>query len=105
MSGLEWTLRKYPEGILGHDGTAYRTVKVDSVGRLIIVNEEMYKASDIETSADTKYYGFVHSDGSWYIMQEITTAGSFRFTKGNSGYSTGWTGRAGHSYGYYDVIF
>lgn len=64
-----------------------------------------YKASDIDIAADTKYYGFLNTDGRWYIMKEVTTAGSFRFTKGTADYATGWTGRAAHSYGYYDVIF
>ncbi len=64
-----------------------------------------YVASDLDTSADTKYYGFVKANGNWYIMKEVTSAGSYRFTKGTSDFTTAWTNRATQTYGYYDVIF
>lgn len=68
-----------------------------------------YKASDIPTTAeasdDTKYYGYIDTDGLWYIMRTVDSTGTIRFTKGTSGYTTAWTGKTGHSYGYYDAIF
>ena len=61
-----------------------------------------YKISDL-ASGDPAYYGFVGSDGSWFIMKE--TGGTYRYAKGTSGYSTAWTGRAGQSYDYFDATF
>ena len=64
-----------------------------------------FQPSDIDTAADTKYYGYLAADGSWYIMQEITTAGTFRYIRGSSAYITSWTGRAGLTYVYYSAMF
>lgn len=87
-------------------GTNFVPVRVDSTGNLVAGNElSSYIASDIDIVADSKYYGFLRSDGYWYIMKEITSAGSYRFIKGTTGYTTNWTGRAGLSYGYFDAIF
>jgi hypothetical protein len=59
-----------------------------------------YKITDID---DTGYYGYLKADGSWYIMQEIS--GAYRYIKGDSDYSTAWTGRAGLSYDYFNQVF
>lgn len=64
-----------------------------------------YKISDTDSSSDPKYYGNVAADGSWYIMKETTSAGTYRYCKGASSYSTNWTGRASLTYDYFDVIF
>lgn len=68
-----------------------------------------YRASDIptvaEASDDTKYYGYIDSDGLWYIMRTVDSTGTIRFTKGTSGYTTAWTNKTSHSYGYFDAIF
>lgn len=64
-----------------------------------------YKISDTDSASDPKYYGNVAADGSWYIMKETTSAGTYRYCKGASSYSTNWTGRAGLTYDYFDVIF
>jgi len=66
---------------------------------------EGYKCADIDTAGNPKYYGFISTTGAWYILQENTTAGSYRYKKGTSGYSTGWTNRVTHSYDYFSVIF
>jgi hypothetical protein len=59
-----------------------------------------YKITDID---DTGYYGYLKADGSWYIMQE--NSGAYRYIKGDSDYSTAWTGRAGLSYDYFNQVF
>lgn len=63
-----------------------------------------YEVAEIdETTADT-YYGFTHTDGSWYITKEDST-GSYRYVRGGTDFSTNWTGRAGLSYDYYNTVF
>ena len=88
-----------------HDGgTNFVPVRVDPSGNLVAGNDlSSYVASDITTAGDPLYYGFLRSDGAWYIMKE--TGGTYRFIKGASDYTTNWTGRAGLSFGYYDAIF
>lgn len=44
-----------------------------------------YSISDIDESGATKYYGYLKSDGGWYIMSVTSTA--VRYVKGDSGYS------------------
>jgi len=63
-----------------------------------------YEVSDLDDAALPSYYGFVHKTGAWYIMEE-TSGGTYRYSKGTSLYSTGWTGRGGLEYGYFDDIF
>ena len=62
-----------------------------------------YKFSDIDDS-DTSYFGFVKTDGSWYILQ-LSSTGTGRYYAGSSNYTTNWTGRAALSYDYYYNIF
>lgn len=97
--------------LIGYDGVNMQVLKSDSSGVLSVnasISEDplvLYKASDIDIAADTKYYGFIDKDGNWYIIKEVTTAGTFRFVKGSSGYTTAWTARASQSYDYFYTIF
>lgn len=68
--------------LAGYDGSDWRSIRVDSLGQLSISMADSYKASDIDTANDTKYYGFLHVDGVWYIMQEVTSTGAFRLSHG-----------------------
>lgn len=62
--------------------------------------------SDTDDAADTKYFGFVDQHGGWMIMKEVTSAGTFRYRMGRSGYTTAWTGRAaGAAYDYLFDLF
>ncbi len=63
-----------------------------------------YKVSELDDATLPAYYGFVHKSGAWYIMKEASD-GTYRYTKGNSGYSTNWTDRDTLTYGYFDDIF
>lgn len=65
---------------------------------------EHYKFSDMDTSGDPDYFGFVDADGGWYIMQ-LNSSGTARYVKGTSGYTTAWTGKSGLSYDYFYNIF
>lgn len=66
-----------------------------------------YRVSDTDSAGTPKYYGFLESDGKWYIMREETVLSDvqYRYAKGNSNYTVAWTGRVGLSYDYYDVVF
>ncbi len=65
-----------------------------------------YEISDIEDASSPAYYGFVHKTGAWYIIKEASD-GTYRYVKGSSSYSTGWTDRADPSttYQYFDIVF
>jgi hypothetical protein len=64
-----------------------------------------FNVSDTDDAGDTKYYGFLRANGNWYIMREVTSAKTFRYCQGESGYTTAWTGRAGLTFDYFDVVF
>ena len=60
---------------------------------------------------DITYYGFLNQEGEWYIMQEdLSVSGdanlkAWRFIKGDSDYSTNWTGREALSYDTFQNAF
>lgn len=62
-----------------------------------------YRISQLDDSSPA-YYGFTEKGGAWFIMKE-DSSGNYRYVKGASDFSTNWTGRAGLTYDYYDVIF
>lgn len=62
-----------------------------------------YKISEIDDSSPA-YYGFINKDGAWFILKE-DSAGTYRYTKGSSNFSTNWTGRAGLTYDYFHNVF
>lgn len=63
-----------------------------------------YKISQVDDATYPAYYGYVNPSGSWYIMREDSSS-NFRYSKGDSGFSTGWTNRAALTYDYFDAIF
>jgi hypothetical protein len=63
-----------------------------------------YEITNIDDSGSPAYYGFVKKTGAWYIMQE-DSSGSYRYAKGSSNFSVGWTGRALLSYDYFNSVF
>lgn len=109
---LAKTVRSVITGQTTGGGGGYVNVKVNPSGALVtattIDNGDptiTYKISDIDTASDPKYYGNVAADGSWYIMKESTSGGTFRYANGTSSYSTNWTGRASLTYDYFNVVF
>ena len=61
-----------------------------------------YQISDQDVDSgdsDIIYFGYVNQRGEWYIMKEDQSVGgdanvlSWRFYKGDSGYSTNWANR------------
>ncbi len=64
-----------------------------------------YQTSDIDNLSNPKYVGYLAANGVWYIQQEDTTSGTFRYVAGASSYAINWTNRASLTYGYFDAIF
>lgn len=63
-----------------------------------------YTITEVDDAGTTAYYGFVHKTGAWYITKEDAT-GSYRYAKGSSAFSVGWTGRTLLTYDYFDAVF
>ncbi len=67
------------------------------------VADDALKAAD----ANTRYFGYLHRSGEWYIMQQVRsgTTVTYRFIKGASAYTTNWTAREALVYDYINVAF
>lgn len=76
------------------DGLAGRTSPTDR-----------YKFTDYDDSGLVQYFGYTDENGGWYIMALDTGNREARYAKGDSDYTTAWTGRSGISYGYFSEIF
>jgi len=65
-------------------------------------NERLQYAqvANVDEASDPAYYGFQNPDGAWYIIKKTTSASidTFTYAKGDSAYSTAWTGRAALTY-------
>jgi hypothetical protein len=97
-----------PIRIVGHtnkDGSSNDGLQaqVETDGSLRVDLLSRYKISDIDESGSPAYYGFVDTDGYWYIMSVTTTA--VRYDKGTSGYAIAWAARNLGSYDYYYTVF
>lgn len=62
-----------------------------------------YRISEIAED-DITFYGFTNKDGAWFIMRE-DVEGSFRYTKGDAGFSTNWSRREKLKYDYFSNVF
>lgn len=60
-------------------------------------------ANKDEVPAGTSYYGFVDTDGNWYIQRISAT--DLDFVRGSSNFAANWAGRAGLSYAKFDSVF
>lgn len=63
-----------------------------------------YRISEVDDGAIT-FYGFIKQGGAWFIMQEDTNTGSFRYAKGASGFPDHWANRENLKYDYYHNVF
>jgi hypothetical protein len=77
-------------------------VSVQNLEGVKSFRKDDYKISDL-ADGDTSYFGFLKSDGSWYIMSLTETEA--RYVKGDDDYSTNWTDRESLTYDYYNNIF
>lgn len=74
----------------------------------VLIKEDIvvgFKVSDTDTAGDVKYYGYINSDGNWYIMREISSTGTYRFTRGTTDYDTAWAARSSQIYTLYNIVF
>ncbi|MFC1600645.1 hypothetical protein ACFL25_01040, partial [Patescibacteria group bacterium] len=65
---------------------------------------DSYIISEIDESY-VSFYGFINKEGGWYIMKEDPDVGSFRYTKGETDFTTNWAEREKLNYDYYHNIF
>lgn len=63
-----------------------------------------YFEHDQDVAADPRYYGFMKSNGHWFIMKTNDAAGTFRYALGVSNYATFWANRASIAYSYIDEV-
>lgn len=66
---------------------------------------DAYAISNTEDAGTYKYFGFENKDGAWYILRKTVATNIYLYTYGASGYATGWTNRASHSYSTYELTF
>lgn len=62
-----------------------------------------YQIAEID-EGEISYFGFIDTKSHWFIMKE-NTAGSFRYTKGESGFPNNWGIRGKLKYDYYYRVF
>jgi hypothetical protein len=86
--------------ILTNDNGILSDISNDT-GNLLLGQDPLakYKVTDI----DDDYFGFTDASGKWYIM--YNNGVSWRYLKGDSGYTTAWTNRVGAGYDYFYNIF
>ena len=63
-----------------------------------------FEISDEDTAGDPLYYGYLASNGSWIIMENNTTNGTYRYAVGSEDYTANWTARAGLTYKYFNQL-
>jgi hypothetical protein len=90
--------------IAGPDTTAIEDVEGNKIDPAQTQPTDGYKISEIDDNIIT-YYGFIKKGGSWFIMKEDTENGSFRYIKGDSGFSNSWNKREKLGYDYYSNVF
>ena len=68
------------------------------------IDTSKYLVSDLDTAGATHYFGFVRSDGPWYIMQEDSVNNTYRYCVGSTiSYAVAWTARASLAYTTFDL--
>ena len=63
-----------------------------------------YTIAEIEDNA-ISFYGYIHHNGSWYIMRLDTAGRSFRYTKGGRDFPGSWGNRENLDYSYFNDVF
>lgn len=94
--------------LFGRGGTGATTLE-DSAGNKIDPVErqptDAYRISEIDDNNVITFCGYTNKDGAWFIMKEDTDTGSFRYTKGDSGFTDNWTNREKLKYNYFQDVF
>lgn len=59
-----------------------------------------YQIADSDETGTIKYYGFLRSDGHWYIMANDTTNNTYKYCFGSTSYGTKWSTKDKLDYDY-----
>ena len=63
------------------------------------IDTSKYLVSDLDTAGAVHYFGFVMSNGPWYVMREDTTNNTYRYCVGSSiSYAVAWAARTELAY-------
>jgi hypothetical protein len=64
-------------------------------------------ANSDENTGGTSYYGFIDTEGNWYVMKRVESGvtATITFSRGTTNYSTNWTDRASLTYATFDTTF
>jgi len=54
---------------------------------------------------NNRMYGYVKTNGAWYIQKFDSSNDTYLYVKGNSDFATNWGNRASLSYGYFNEVF
>ena len=91
------------------DTLAYVKVTANPDGYLLVGKETSHYQISDEDGSEPAYYGYLKSDGAWFIMKDTTTGNivTHRYAKGASGYSAAWMARSGGTitYNLFDTEF
>ena len=95
---------------LGGSPATVREIVVsgDALGKQAVLDLTVgYTLADEDDSVIPSYYGYLRSDGAWYIKQYAASGANYtlRYVAGTSGYSTNWTNRTSLVYDYYNNVF
>jgi len=63
-----------------------------------------YKDAGMDVASNPMYFGYLDTDGKWYIKKLDTTSGTL-FCKGDSDYATNWTNRVSLTYQLFNLVF
>lgn len=66
-----------------------------------------YQIARKDDDGSPNYYGFVNAAGNWYILKETLSPGddTYTYAKGVKSFADAWTGRAGLTYDFFDIVF
>ena len=63
-----------------------------------------YTISEIEDNT-ISFFGYIHNNGSWYVLRLDTIGRSFRYAKGGRDFPGAWENRENLDYGYFNDVF
>lgn len=85
-----------------------RSKTVDNLGNVagadVVAGYKVYKRDE---DSNPRYYGFIDTDGNWYIQRDTLTAAVTvtEYVRGTSDFSTNWDNRATQTYAPFNSVF
>lgn len=64
-----------------------------------------YNLANLDIVTDPMYFGYINSNGEWYIRKIYFDTTAVTYIKGTTNYAANWTGRVALSYDTYDNIW